>query len=172
MLKANRPVSLVVLFALLLSIAVLCGCSLQDIDATAKGSIISKAVSYQTDGGVYAADSYEVVKLKKGDSIFGMLPGQSVFYTDQATLNEGKGSYKILYSLLQIRPHPVYGYRTKLGKYEVLEDMQVAAGKCRANKTITIEGKTENLGDGGGYQYVIFDFTSKLILLEESNLHE
>jgi hypothetical protein len=172
MLKANRLISLIIIIALLLSIVALSGCSLQDMDATAKASLISQAVGYQTQGGVYSADSYEVVKLKKGDTIFGMLPGQSVFYTDQATLKEGQGSYKTLYSLLQIRPHPVYGYRTKLGKYQVLDDMHVAAGRCLANRTITIEGKTENLGNGGGYQYVVFDFTSKLILLEESDLHE
>ena len=137
-----------------------------------KQAITDAAISYQTEDGVYEADSYDVTKLTKGDIIYGMLPGQSVFYTDQATVNTGKGSYKTLYNLIQIRPHPVYGYRTKLGKYEVLEDMYVAAGKCLANKTITADGKTETLGDGGGFQYVIFDYESKLKLLEETDLHE
>ncbi|MEG1859778.1 MAG: hypothetical protein RR193_05480 [Christensenellaceae bacterium] len=32
-------------------------------------------------------------------------------------------------ALLQIAPHPEYGYRTQVASYEVLEDMDVAIGK-------------------------------------------
>jgi len=169
-LKQLIPVSLV---TALLLLVVISGCwQAQDIAEQDRQNIIATAVSYQTDGGVYKADSYEVVKLTKGEIIYGMLPGQSVFYGDQATIDKAKGSYKILYNLFQVRPHPIYGYRTKLGKYEVLEDMYIAAGKCLANKTITVDGKTEVLGDGGGFQYVILDYSSKVKLLEETNLHE
>jgi hypothetical protein len=171
-LKIFRLISLVLLLFLLSSAAVLTGCSLQDISVMEKQAIIDKAVSYQTEGSTYSADSYQAVKLKKGNIIYGMLPGQSVFYTDQGTVDKGQGSYKTLYSLLQIRPHPVYGYRTKLGKYEVTEDVYVAAGNCLANKKITVEGKPEDLGEGGGYQYVVFDFAAKLKMLEEADLHE
>ena len=161
---------------LLLSILPLSGCGTtakaQDISPNEKQAIIAQAISYQTEGGVYQADTYEVAKLNKGDIIYGMLPGQSAFYLDKATADMGKGSYKTLYALLQIRPHPVYGYRINLGKYEVLEDMYVACGSCLANKMITIDGKNENLGDGGGFQYVIFDYESKLKLLEETTLNE
>lgn len=171
-LKLKKLVPGLLVMALLLSV-VMSGCSqTQDITEQDRQAITAAAISYQTEGGVYNADSYEVVKLTKGDIVYGMLPGQSVFYEDQATVDMAKGSYKTLYSLLQIRPHPVYGYRTKLGKYEVVEDMYVAAGKCLANKTITVDGKTETLGDGGGFQYVIFDYESKLKLLEEIDLHE
>jgi CubicO group peptidase (beta-lactamase class C family) len=143
-----------------------------DLTQAEKQAIINKAISYQTEGGVYKADTYEVTKLKKGDIIYGMLPGQSVFYLDKASADFGKGSYKTLYALAQIRPHPIYGYRTKLGQYEVLEDMYVPCGMCLANNTITIDGKNEKLGEGGGFQYVIFDYESKLKLLEEKNLNE
>jgi hypothetical protein len=172
MLKLSK-ISVVLLLIILLSIPALFGCSSNGgIAEKDKQSIINAAVSYQTGGGTYSADSYEVVKLSQGDLIYGLLPGQSVFYTDKSTIDEGKGSYKTLYGLLQIRPHPVYGYRTKLGKYEVLADMFVAAGKCLANKTITVEGKTESLGNGNGFQYVVFDYQSKLKMLEETDLHE
>jgi len=142
------------------------------ISAAEQQTIIDAAVAYQTEGGVYQADSYIVTQLEKGFVIYGMLPGQSVFYTDKGTVEEGKGSYKALYGLMQIRPHPVYGYRTKLGKYEVLQDMYVATGKCFANETITVDGATETLGEGGGIQYVIFDYETSLKLLEEIELHE
>jgi hypothetical protein len=143
-----------------------------EISAKEKQDLIDRTIHYQTEGDVYHADSYEVVKLKKGDIIYGMLPGQSVFYTDEATLKAGDGSYQTMYRLLQIRPHPVYGYRTNVGKYELLEDAYMTAGVCRANRQITVDGKAENLGDGGGYQYVVFDFSNKLKLLEEITLHE
>jgi hypothetical protein len=101
-----------------------------------------------------------------------MLPCQSVFYADKATVDKAHGSYKTIYSLLQIRPHPVYGDRTKVGKYEVLANMHVAAGTCLANKTITVDGNVEDLGDGSGFQYVILDYENTLKLLEETGLHE
>lgn len=174
--KLKKLAGILFTLILLLSILPLSGCGTiaktPDILEKERQAIVAQAISYQTEGGVYQADSYEVTKLKKGDIIYGMLPGQSVFYLDKATADTGKGSYKILYALAQIRPHPVYGYRTKLGKYEVLEDMYVAAGRCLANKTITIDGKTETLGDGGGFQYVIFDYEGKLKLLEETTLNE
>jgi len=148
----------IVLASLLLSVGASACSGAQDIGADQKNTIIVQAVAYQTEWGIYKADSYEVTRLRKGDIIYGMLPGQSAFYTDKATVDAGKSSYEALYSLLQIRPHPVYGYRTKLGKYEVLEDMNVASGKITANREITVDGKTEFLGNGGGFQYVVFDF--------------
>jgi hypothetical protein len=137
-----------------------------------KQALIDKTRAYQFEGGVYHADSYTVVELKKGAVIYGMLPGQTVWYADQATFEAGRGSYKALYQLLQIRPHPVYGYRTSVGKYEVLTDIYVTAGVCRANQEISVDGQTENLGAGGGYQYVVFDYKDSLKLLEEIKLNE
>ena len=173
MFKCRRLVPFFLLLAAVLFITAFPGCaSPQPISAAETRSIIDRAVSYQTEGGIYHADSYRVEKLAKGSIIYGMLPGQSVFYFDAATVEEGEGSYKKLYGLLQIRPHPVYGYRTNLGKYEVLEDMHAACGVCRANGSITVDGKMEYLGDGGGFQYVIFEYEEKLKLLEESDLDE
>jgi hypothetical protein len=159
---------------LLLAILVPSGCqgAALDIPTEQRQAIIAQAINYQTEGGVYQADTYTVTQLKKGENIYGMLPGQSVFYMNKAAVDKGQGSYKTLYALAQIRPHPVYGYRTKMGKYEVLEDLYVACGTCQANKTITIDGKNEYLGEGGGFQYVVFDYEKKLKLIEETTLHE
>jgi hypothetical protein len=170
-MKWMRLANFIGLLAIITLVVSLLGCT-QAISESEKKAITDAAVSYQTQGQVYSADTYQVVKLKKGDMIYGMLPGQTPFYTDQATVDAGKESYKTLYSLLQIRPHPVYGYRTQLGRYEVLTDMNVASGKCLANKAITIEGKTETLGDGGGFQYVIIEFKDKVKLVDQSELHE
>lgn len=173
LLKLSRLIPVGLLLILLLSIVASSGCGQsQGIIEEDNQAMVAAAISYQTEGGIYSADSYEVTKLKKGDIIYGMLPGQSIFYTDKATIDKGKGSYKTLYNLSQIRPHPVYGYRTKLGKYEVLEDIYVASGKSLANREIDIKGVIEFLGDGGGSQYVVFDYQSKLKLLEETDLHE
>jgi hypothetical protein len=171
----NLP-GIVFILILLISILSLLGChtaaKTPDIPVEQRQAIIAEAINYQTEGGVYQADNFTVTQLKKGDNIYGMLPGQSVFYMNKATVDKGQGSYKTLYALAQIRPHPVYGYRTKMGKYEVLEDLYAACGTCRANKTIIIDGKSEYLGEGGGFQYVVFDYDKKLKLLEETTLHE
>jgi hypothetical protein len=184
----KRVISLILALIFLLSAAAAPGCTTSTSKDTGssnnlttntpviteqqKQDIMGKAIAYQTEGGVYKADTYQVCKLKKGDVIYGTLPGQSAFYTDQTTVEKANGSYISLYKLLQIRPHPVYGYRTKVGKYEVLQDMYLACGSALANREITVDGKTENLGDGGGYQYVILDFANSLKLLEETTLYE
>lgn len=161
----KKTILLLVIF--LLCTAFLCACapSISDSD---KQSIIDQAVSLQTDGGTYQADEFSVIQLKKGDKIYGMLPGQSAFYTDKATVDSCGGSYVTMYEKLQMLPHAEYGYRTQVGTYEVLEDMWVATGKCLVNKEIG--GVTA--GDGGGVQYVIPDFETKLKNVETTDLHE
>jgi hypothetical protein len=63
MLKRRKPVP-VLIAILLLFVVVLSGCSQNhDISGEERQSIIAAAVSYQTEGDVYNADSYEFVKL-------------------------------------------------------------------------------------------------------------
>jgi hypothetical protein len=38
------------------------------------------AIAYQTEDGGYQADSCDIARLIKGDIVFGMLPGQGVFF--------------------------------------------------------------------------------------------
>lgn len=133
-----------------------------------KQEIIDAAVALQTSGGTYKADAYDVVLLHAGDVIYGMLPGQSAFYTDLATVESCDGSYVEMYRKLQMLPHAEYGYRTQLGAYEVKEDMWVATGICLANSVIDgVEA-----GPGGGTQYVIPDYEQVLELTETVDLHE
>ena len=133
--------------------------------------MIDAAKAMQTESG-YAADDYTVITLKKGTVIYGMMPGQSAWYTDKESMDKSGNSYKELYRGMQIAPHPTYGYRTKLASYEVLEDMDVAFGKCLINKTVKIADVEVTLGEGGYTQFVVPDFAKKLKLLETIDLNE
>ncbi|WKY47914.1 hypothetical protein Q5O24_00890 [Eubacteriaceae bacterium ES3] len=131
-------------------------------------SIIDQAVTLQTEGGTYQADDFDVTELKKGDLIYGMLPGQSAFYTSEATVEEAGGSYVKMYQLLQMLPHPEYGYRTQVGTYEVQQDIWVATGLCIVNSEVS----GQFTGDGGGAQFVVPDFDTNLKLISTEDLHE
>lgn len=138
-----------------------------DISAEQAKEITDEAAAIQTGGGTYGGDVYYVVELHKGDVIFGMLPGQSAFYTDLTTVEMCQGSYIEMYRRLQMLPHVEYGYREQLGVYEVQEDMYVASGFCLANSEIN----GTYAGPGGGLQYVVPDFEDDLKLIETRDLH-
>lgn len=153
---------------LLLSACTSAGGSGQGLTADEEEAIINQAVSLQTEGDTYEADSFDVTQLKKGDQIYGMLPGQSAFYTNQATVEQAGGSYVKMYQLLQMLPHPEYSYRTQLGTYEVQEDMWVATGLCLVNSQVS----GQFTGDGGGAQFVVPDYATQLKLISTEDLHE
>ncbi len=153
--------------SLTLVLLLLCSCAASIPDAE-KQAIIDEAIAIQTDGGTYQADEYSVIQLKKGDKIYGMMPGQSAFYTDKATVDKAEGSYVKLYEMLQISPHPEFGYRTQIATYEVLKDMWVATGKCLANSEVS--GKPT--GAGGGEQFVVPDYETSLKNIETVDMHE
>jgi hypothetical protein len=111
----------------------------------------------------YNADHWIPKQLKKGDRIFGGLPGQSAYYTDSVTVDAANGSREALFRSLQIKPHPEFGYRPKIGIYEVIKDMEVPGGIVKANPA---------LGPGGGGQVFIDDFGTSLRLVGEVALGE
>lgn len=163
MKKSVRGVLSLVLACLFLLAACTPGLSQEEQQA-----VVKEAVALQTDGGIYQGDEFTVVQLRKGDKIYGMLPGQSAFYTDAETVEKADGSYTALYQLLQMMPHPEYGYRTQVATYEVQEDMWVAKGQCLANSVI--DGQVA--GNGGGVQYVIANYEDTLKNVETVDLHE
>lgn len=142
-----------------------------DISLEEQQHIIAEAKAMQTDSG-YKADDYHVIKLKKGGRIYGMMPGQSAWYTDIDSVIKSGLSYVSMYEGLQISPHPVYGYRTKLSTYKVIEDINIATGKCLANRFVNTDSGPKYLGEGGYTQFIIPDFTEKLESVETINLHE
>lgn len=175
MKKILRPALLIILLCLLFS-----SCNndssekfigAPDISIEEQQQIIADAKAMQTDSG-YNADDYHVIKLRKGAKIYGMMPGQSAWYTDIDSVINSGFSYVTMYEGLQISPHPVYGYRTKLSTYEVIEDINIAAGKCLANRFVNTDGGLKYLGEGGYTQYIIPDFTEKLGSLKTMDLHE
>lgn len=136
------------------------------VGADAAAEIVQAAADWQTYGDTYKADIYHVTQLHAGERILGMLPGQSAFYTNGDTLEAAGGSYVAMYGLLQMVPHPEFGYRTQVGVYEVNEDMWVATGYCLANSIV--EGQWT--GAGGGVQYVLPDYEGQLTLVETIDL--
>jgi hypothetical protein len=119
------------------------------------GDPVKHAQQIQTTGGTYAADNYNVKTLKKGDVVWGGLPGQTAFYTNWQTIKtSGKDATKLAESL-QIMPRTSYKppVRTKFQAYKVTQDVDVAVGVALNNT---------QFGKGGGFQYVIEDFANVL----------
>ncbi|MGC0927763.1 hypothetical protein WKH21_14150 [Pantoea agglomerans] len=57
--------------------------------------------------------------LKENDIVYGGVPGQSGFYFDKATLDAAAGSRESLWKILQVLPHPKFGYRGHIQAYRV-----------------------------------------------------
>jgi RHS repeat-associated protein len=109
----------------------------------------------------YAADEWGMATLKQGARVYGGIPGQSAYYTSEQTLASSGLSRESLFQSLQVKPHPVFGYRPQMGVYEVVSDIAVPSGVVRANPA---------LGPGEGTQYFIQGYASKLRLVETIDL--
>lgn len=110
----------------------------------------------------YLPDEWGLTSLKAGDQVLGGLPGQSSYYTTFRTLDAAESSREALFKSLQVSPHPEFGYRPKVGVYEVQQDLsRIPTGTVRANV---------DLGPGGGDQYWIRDYQNVLKLIDEIDL--
>lgn len=123
----------------------------------ANDAAIAAAKADQVKWG-YAADDWGVMELKAGDKILGGLPGQSAYYSNASTLNAAGNSRVSFFESLQVKPHAQFGYRPKIGEYEVVKDMTVPFGTAQANPSF---------GSGGGSQFFVDDYASSLRLLRE-----
>jgi hypothetical protein len=110
----------------------------------------------------YNPDKWIMVELKQGDIVYGGLPGQSSYYTDFDTIFASEGQEAVLNQNLQVKPHPIYGYRKNIGQYEVSQDMRVLFGITSANS---------KLGGGMANQFFLNNYSS-LRLINEFNLKE
>lgn len=106
----------------------------------------------------YAADEWGTTGLEAGDRVIGGLPGQSSYYTTAGTLEASGGSRASLFQSLQVKAHPEFGYRPKVGEYEVLNNLTVPFGTVKANP---------GLGIGGGDQFFIRNYQNSLRLIRE-----
>jgi hypothetical protein len=98
-------------------------------------------------------DNWKAAKLKKGDIIYGGLPGPSQFYFTKASLDKAGGSKENMWKSVQVKPHAEAGYRDEVQAYEVLEDVDVATSVVKANP---------HLGPGGATQFFVENFKSVL----------
>ena len=113
-------------------------------------SIVTSAEISQREGG-YQKDFFNGVILSRGTRVYGGLPGQTSWYTNFASLRNCNFSRSKLFQGLQVKPHPILGYRTQIGSYELMEDVLVAEGKAIEN--------IQN-GFGGYHQYYIKDVSN------------
>jgi hypothetical protein len=120
-------------------------------------ALIKAAKEDQVKWG-YAADQWGTKVLKPGDRVYGGIPGQSAYYTDAATLEASQGSREALFKSLQVKEHPEFGYRPMVGEYEVISESEVPFGSAEANSLY---------GNGGGNQFYIDQYGSKLRLIRE-----
>ena len=111
----------------------------------------------------YKVDEWTMTILRKGDTVYGGLPGRSGYYTDQETILAAHGDKVTLGRSLQIEPHPYKGYRDNIGQYELLKEVKIPFGEAQANHV---------LGSGGMPQYFIKNHSSLLRLKNEYNLEE
>ena len=112
----------------------------------------------------YNADVWTMTTLKKGDIVYGGLPGQSAFYTNEEAVLASQGNKTTLYKNLQAKSNPERGgYRSNLGEYVVTQDMRVPTGLVSANPT---------LGTEGARQFFIHNFGNRLQLINDLELGE
>jgi hypothetical protein len=113
----------------------------------------------------YNADEWTMIHLKKGDIVYGGLPGPSRYYTTEETALNSKGSKDIFSQSLQIHSHPNLGYRSDVGIYQIMQDMSVPKGIARANP---------HLGVGESEQFFINNYKSQkaIQLIEQHELGE
>ncbi len=111
----------------------------------------------------YLPDEWGMINLKKGDVIYGGLPGQSAYYTSLDTVLSSHGNKALLYDALQVSPHPRQGFRNQIGIYEVSRDIRVSHGTVSANPSF---------GTGGGQQYLVRNFSTSLELRNQLSLEE
>ena len=109
----------------------------------------------------YLPDEWSMTDLSAGSTVLGGLPGQSAYYTTHSTLDAAGISREALFNSLQVLPHKEFGYRPKIGIYEVQQSIRVPFGTAKANP---------NLGGGNGEQYFIQNYQKYLKLVGEIGL--
>ena len=113
--------------------------------------------------GNYKTDQWQLGPLKQGDQVYGGIPGQSSYYTSRKTLDNSNLDREQLFQSLQVTPHPEFGYRPKVGVYELQRDLpRVPYGKVRANP---------DKGVGEGDQFWIRNYEKDLKLVDEIDLN-
>lgn len=101
----------------------------------------------------YGKDNCRTGSLKKGEIVYGGVPGPSSYYMDKKTLDVSDGSREKLWKSLQVKPNPEKGYRPKVQIYRVKREIKVEKGYALANP---------EYGKGGGRQFFIENYSEVL----------
>jgi hypothetical protein len=119
------------------------------------------AKSAQIESG-YSADAWNATLLRQGDVVYALSPTKNPqFFTDLPTLQAVRFDMLSVSKALQVRPHPVYGYRPDVTGYRVTQDITVPGGTTVANPWY---------GPGGGTQFFIRDSEKYLEPISTINL--
>ncbi|HCN38286.1 MAG: hypothetical protein IAE65_08595 [Ignavibacteria bacterium] len=130
------------------------------IDDTAS---VNSAKRFQGHGDYPGVDDWFAVEINYGMVVLGGLPGQSAFYSIIKTYENSGGNKERYWKLLQVKPHPVFGYRPTLGVYQNNQKIRVAISKTLANS---------EYGEGGGWQLYISNYTTSLNRFAEISLSD
>jgi len=120
---------------------------------TALRKVNAKALAEGWQGkGLYTGvDNWRNITLHKGKYVVGGLPGQSNYYTTLRGLNRSNLNRGSLFRGLQVRKHPEFGYRQKVGVYKLNSNSSAAFGTTYANP---------QFGSGGLPQIFIPDYSN------------
>ena len=117
------------------------------------GAAATQARSAQGSGAYSGVDDWENITLPKGSNVWGGEPGESNFFTSDATIMDAGNDATKIFKGLQVGlgEHP--SYRAGMTLYTTIEDVQVARSIALANP---------QHGPGGYEQYYIPDFKEVL----------
>lgn len=107
--------------------------SFDSVGNVVKESPSSVVKKVQGSGRYPGVDNWRDVTLPKGKIIYSGEPGGAGFYTTKRALERSGGKKDKLWQELQVAPHPEMGYRSKIGIYEVIDDVPAAFGTAKAN---------------------------------------
>ncbi|MCJ8272043.1 MAG: hypothetical protein MJK04_21935 [Psychrosphaera sp.] len=79
---------------------------------------------------LFKPDQWDFTYLNVGDIVLGGIPGQSKYYTTMKTLDTAGNSRAKLFGSLQVTPHVNFGYRDKMGVYQVTKKIKRGQITC------------------------------------------
>lgn len=88
-----------------------------------------------------------MVTLPAGSKVYGGIPNQSSYYTSLDTLINAGFSRDTIFKILQVLPHPEFGYRAQMGGHEVLNDINISSGGVMINSLFCSGGEKRFLLD-------------------------
>jgi len=91
----------------------------------------------------YNVDQWTMTTLRKGDVVYGGLPGQSNYYTTADSVLASGGNKDILGQSLQVKPHAKLGYRPDIAEYALIKDMRVPTSIISANPRLGVGNSTQ-----------------------------